>query len=54
MMVGGESHFGILFTDDAAVSRNKTSAPLWVQTLVAFLETNWNEDVLRNRVAFLF
>lgn len=53
MMAEGESHFGILFTDDAAMPRNKASIPLWVQTLASFLETNRDEDALRNRVAFL-
>lgn len=53
MMAEGEGHFGILFTDDAAMPRNKASIPLWVQTLAGFLETNRDEDALRNRVAFL-
>jgi predicted nuclease of predicted toxin-antitoxin system len=53
MMAEGESHFGILFTDDATMPRSKASTPLWVQTLAGFLETNPDEDALGNRVTFL-
>ena len=53
MMAAGEGHFGILFTDDAAMPRNKASIPLWVRTLAGFLEANPDEDALRNRVTFL-
>ena len=53
MLADDEEHYGILFTDDAAMPRNKASIPLWVQTLKHFLEDNPVEDALRNRVTFL-
>lgn len=53
MMAEGEGHFGILFTDDATMPRNKASVPLWVETLGVFLKANPREDALRNRIAFL-
>lgn len=53
IMTEGEGHFGILFTDDAAMPRNKASIPLWVTTLGGFLEANPDEETLRNRAMFL-
>jgi predicted nuclease of predicted toxin-antitoxin system len=53
MMAEGEAHFGILFTDDATMPRNKASVPLWVETLGDFLKANPGEDALRNRITFL-
>lgn len=53
MLANGEEHYGILFTDDEAMPRNKASIPLWVQTLKRFLEANPSEDALRNRISFL-
>lgn len=53
MLADGEDHCGILFTDDAAMPRNKGSIPLWVQTLKGFLEANLADDALRNRISFL-
>jgi predicted nuclease of predicted toxin-antitoxin system len=53
MLAGGEEHCGILFTDDAAMPRNKASIPLWVQTLKSFLEANLTDEALRNRISFL-
>lgn len=53
MLLSGEGHYGILFTDDASMPRNKASNSLWVRTLNHFLKTNPAEDALRNRIAFL-
>ena len=53
MLAGGEDHYGVIFTDDMAMPRNKASNRLWVQTLKCFLEANSSEGALRNRVAFL-
>ena len=53
MMGEGHGHYGIVFTDDAAMPRNKASIPLWVKALGSFLEANRDEETLRNRIAFL-
>jgi predicted nuclease of predicted toxin-antitoxin system len=53
MVANGEEHYGVLFTDDGAMPRNKASMPLWVQALKRFLEANRPEDALRNRISFL-
>jgi predicted nuclease of predicted toxin-antitoxin system len=53
MLAAGEAHYGIVFTDDATIPRNKTSIPLWVKTLGDLLEANPADDALRNRVHHL-
>jgi predicted nuclease of predicted toxin-antitoxin system len=53
MSGAGEEHFGMLFTNDATMPRNKASIPLWVKTLKAILEASPADDALRNRVRHL-
>jgi predicted nuclease of predicted toxin-antitoxin system len=53
LLSAGEGHYGMLFTDDATMPRNKASIPLWVKTLGALLEASPAEDALRNRVRHL-
>jgi predicted nuclease of predicted toxin-antitoxin system len=53
MLADGEAHYGILFTDDVAMPRNKASIPFWVETLKGFLEANPTDEALRNRISFL-
>lgn len=53
MMGEGEGHYGIVFTDDSAMPRNKASIPLWVKTLASFVEANRGEETLPNRVALI-
>lgn len=48
-----EEHYGMLFTDDETMPRNKRSIPLWVDTLAAFLEEHKDESALRNRARHL-
>jgi hypothetical protein len=50
LMASGEGHYGLVFTDDATMPRNKASIPLWVETLATFLDENKPDDALRNRV----
>lgn len=50
LMAAGEEHYGILFTSDATMPRNKASIPLWVRTLKKLLEAGSTDDALRNRV----
>ena len=53
LAAAGEEHYGIVFTDDASMPRNKASIPLWVETLATLLKENKPEDALRNRVRHL-
>lgn len=53
MLADGDEHYGIIFTDDSSMPRNKASNPLWVRTLKQFLAANRSEDALRNRISFL-
>ena len=49
----GEEHYGLIFTNDSTMPRNKASIPLWVETLKDLLEANPADDALRNRVRHL-
>ena len=49
----GEEHFGLLFTTDAKMPRNKAQIPLWAATLASFLDEHENAASMRNRVALL-
>jgi len=53
LMAAGEKHYGIVFTNDVAMPRNKASIPLWVETLAALLEENKPDDAICNRVRHL-
>jgi hypothetical protein len=53
MLVRGEDHYGIIFTFDDTIPRNKTSIPLWVEVVDAFLRTHAADDALRNRTYVL-
>ncbi len=53
MAVAGEDHYGMLFTSDATMPRNKASISLWVKTLTAVLKADPADDSLRNRVRHL-
>lgn len=48
-----EEHYGMLFTWDASLPRNKAKIALWVETLEAALKDNPGDDALRNRVKHL-
>ncbi len=49
----GEEHYGMLFTYDATLPRNKASIALWVATLGAFLARHQADEALHNRVQHL-
>ncbi len=53
VQASGEEHYGLVFTSDATMPRNKASIPLWVKTLKELLEANPADDALRNRVRHL-
>jgi predicted nuclease of predicted toxin-antitoxin system len=53
MLAAGEEHYGLIFTSDSTMPRNKGSISLWVKALGKLLKANPAEDALRNRVRHL-
>jgi predicted nuclease of predicted toxin-antitoxin system len=53
MLAAGEEHYGLAFTSDSTMPRNKESIPLWVKALEKLLKANPTDDALRNRVRHL-
>jgi predicted nuclease of predicted toxin-antitoxin system len=53
MLAAGEEHYGLIFTSDSTMPRNKASIPLWVKSLEKLLKANSADDALRSRVRHL-
>jgi predicted nuclease of predicted toxin-antitoxin system len=53
MLVAGEEHYGLIFTSDSTMPRNKASILLWVKTLEKVLAKHPADDALKNRVRHL-
>jgi predicted nuclease of predicted toxin-antitoxin system len=53
MLAAGEEHYGLIFTSDSTMPRNKTSIPLWVRSLAKVLTEHPADDALKNRVRHL-
>ena len=53
IVASGEEHYGMVFTDDATLPRDRASIALWVATLGAFIDAHPEQDALRNRVHHL-
>lgn len=53
LLAAGEEHYGIVFTDDATMPRNKASIPLWVGALSDLLAASPLDEALRNRIRHL-
>jgi hypothetical protein len=53
MLAQGEEHYGIVFSFDDTLPRNKGSISLWVRTLDAFLRAHRSDGALRNRTHIL-
>lgn len=49
----GEEHYGMVFTSDSTMPRNKTSIPIWVKSLAELLKAHPDDSALRNRVRHL-
>lgn len=49
----GEDHYGLIYTHDDTLPRNKTAFPLWVSTLEGILQAHAAENALLNRVQHL-
>lgn len=53
MQASREEHYGMVFTSDATMPRNKASIPIWVEALAHLLKANPADNALRNRVKHL-
>lgn len=53
LLAAREDHFGIVFTLDAVLPRNRASIEPWVRALDAFLNENVSDDALANRTYLL-
>lgn len=53
MVAAGEEHYGLIFTSDSTMPRNKASIPLWVRVLEGVLAEHSADDALKNRVRHL-
>jgi predicted nuclease of predicted toxin-antitoxin system len=53
MLAAGEEHYGLIFTSDSTMPRNKASIPLWVKSLAKVLTKHPADDALKNRVRHL-
>jgi predicted nuclease of predicted toxin-antitoxin system len=53
MLAAGEEHYGLIFTSDSTMPRNKASIPLWVKVLGEILTEYPAEDALKNRIRHL-
>jgi predicted nuclease of predicted toxin-antitoxin system len=53
MLAVGEEHYGLIFTSDSTMPRNKASIPLWVKTLEKILIENPAHAALKNRIQHL-
>jgi predicted nuclease of predicted toxin-antitoxin system len=53
LLTAGEEHYGLIFTSDSTMPRNKASIPLWVRALEKLLTEHPADDALKNRVRHL-
>lgn len=53
MLAAGEEHYGLIFTSDSTMPRNKVSIPLWVKALEKVLTEHPTDDALKNRIRHL-
>jgi predicted nuclease of predicted toxin-antitoxin system len=53
ILVAGEEHYGLIFTSDSTMPRNRASIPLWVRALEKVLTEHPGNAALKNRVRHL-
>jgi predicted nuclease of predicted toxin-antitoxin system len=53
MLANGDTHYGIVFTLDATLPRDKGLIRLWVDKLDAFLDDHRDDDALLDRTYLL-
>ena len=49
----GDTHYGIVYTFDGSLPRNRAAISLWVRTLERFLRAHESDDALLNRTFVL-
>lgn len=49
----GDEHYGMVFTDDSTLPRNRANVTVWVEALAELLSTCVSEDYLRNGTHYL-
>lgn len=53
MLAAGEEHYGLIFTSDSTMPRNKASIPLWAKALEKVVTEHSTDDALKNRIRHL-
>jgi predicted nuclease of predicted toxin-antitoxin system len=53
ILARGETHYGVIYTFDSSLPRNKAGISLWVTMLERFLRTHEPDDALVNRTLAL-
>jgi hypothetical protein len=53
MLARGEDHYGVVYTYDDSLPRNRSAIPLWISALDRFLAERPAEDALLNRTHVL-
>jgi predicted nuclease of predicted toxin-antitoxin system len=53
IVAADEERYGIVFTYDSTMPRNKTAIPLWISALESLLVAHPEADALRNRIRHL-
>jgi len=53
MLAAGDEHYGLIFTSDSTMPRNKASIALWVRALEKVLTEQPVDGALKNRVRHL-
>jgi predicted nuclease of predicted toxin-antitoxin system len=53
MLAAGENHYGLIFTSDSTMPRNKASIPLWVRSLEKVSTELPADNALKSRIRHL-
>jgi predicted nuclease of predicted toxin-antitoxin system len=53
MLAADEEHYGLIFTSDSTMPRNKASIPPWVKALERVMTEHSAADALKNRIRHL-
>ena len=53
VLARGDTHYGVIYTLDGSLPRNKAAISLWVTTLERFLHPHESDDALLNRTRVL-
>lgn len=53
MLAAGEEHYGLIFTSDSTMPRDRASISLWAKSLEEVLTGHQTGDALKSRVRHL-